>query len=298
MSPISGRAPLAPAEIWVHVDAVYNELLDRAPADRRWLLIQTLATAGSRRALQGSLPIAAGARILDVGCGYGASSLELAALRPATVTGLDIDEEVLDVARAAGEALRSRGVLPDGSSVRFAAGTAYQLPAAGGSLDVVFSRFVFQHLDDPAAAASEIFRVLRPGGLACVVDVDDGLSVSEPPPSAAYTRLAAALRAAQDGYGGDRYMGRRLAALLDFHGLIPGAVLVLPQAAYHRPAPGDPARQLLIERLLAARPGVVAGGHMPPGEFDADLAEVAAEDPGPTCEIEAHVAVVATRAEA
>ena len=202
------------------------------------------------------------------------------------------------MAREAADALGRRGALPAGSSVRFEAGSAYDLPLPDGSMDVVFCRFVFQHLDDPASAAAEIFRVLRPGGLACVVDVDDGLSVSEPPPSAAFTRLAAALRAAQGGYGGDRHIGRRLAGLLDFHGLTPGAVLVLPQAAYHRPGPGDPARQLLLERLLAARPGIVGGGHMPPGEFDADLAEVASEDLGPTCEIEAHVAVVATRAAA
>lgn len=277
------------------MDAVYNELLDRAPDSRRWLLMQTLATGGSRRVLQGSLPIAAGARILDIGCGYGASSLELASLRPAIVTGVDVDGEVLDVARAAAQALDRREALPAGSSVHFEAASAYGLPVPDGSMDVVFSRFVFQHLDDPAAAAAEMFRVLRPGGLACVVDVDDGLSVSEPPPSAAFTRLAAALRAAQGGYGGDRRIGRRLAGLLDFHGLTPGTVLVLPQAAYHRPGPGDPARQLLIERLLAARPGIVAGGHMPPGQFDADLAEVASENLGPACEIEAHVAVVATR---
>lgn len=286
---------VSPGDAWSQVDAVYTELLDRAPADRRWLLIQTLATGGSRRALQGSLPIAAGARILDIGCGYGASSLELAVLRPTSVLGLDLDRELLGVAGDAARAMDRRGAVPAGSSVEFLAGNAYHLPVADGSVDVVFSRFVFQHIDDPAVVAAEIFRVLRPGGLACVVDVDDGLSISEPPPSPAFTRLAAALRAAQDGYGGDRYIGRRLAGLLDFHGLTPSAVLVLPQAAYHRSEPGDPARQLLMERLLAARPGIVAGGHMPPGQFDADLAEVATEDLGPTCEIEAHVAVVATR---
>lgn len=285
-----------PGDPWSQIDAVYRELLDAAPADRRWLLIQTLVTGPSRRALQGSLPIAAGSRIVDVGCGYGASSLELAALRPATVVGVDTDNEVLAVARSASEKVAGRAVLPAGSSVTFEAGDAYDLPFTDRSVDAVFSRFVFQHLADPGAAAAEIFRVLRPGGVACVVDVDDGLSISEPPPSAAFTRLAAALRAAQEGYGGDRLIGRRLAGLLDFHGLTPGAVLVLPQAGYHHPAPDDPARKLLLERLEAARARIVDGGHMTAAEFESDLGEVAREQPGPTCEIEGHIAVVATRA--
>lgn len=283
---------------WPQIDTAYRELLDSAPADRRWLLIQTLATGASRRALQGSLPIAAGSRIADVGCGYGASSLELAALRPAVVAGIDMDAEVLAVARSAAATVADRGVLPAGSSVTFEVGDAYDLPFPDRSVDAVFSRFVFQHLAEPGQAAAEIFRVLRPGGLACIVDVDDGLSISEPPPSGAFSRLAAALRAAQGGYGGDRHIGRRLAAMVDFHGLTPQAVLVLPQAAYHRPASGDPARQLLLERLQAARAGIISGGHMTVSQFEADLQEVASEDPGPTCEIEGHVAVVATRAAA
>ncbi len=284
-----------PGDPWAQIDAAYRDLLEAAPADRRWLLVQTLATGPSRRALQGSLPIAAGARVVDIGCGYGASSLELAALRPVAVTGIDTDEQVLEVARSAAAAVTGRSALPPGSTVTFDVGDAYELPFPDGSVDAVYSRFVFQHLAEPGRAAAEIFRVLRPGGLCCIVDVDDGLSVSEPPPSAAFTRLAEALRAAQGGYGGDRHIGRRLAGILDFHGLTPGAVLVLPQAGYHRPSPGDPARQLLVERLQAARAGILAGGHMTVEQFEADLAEVAGEDPGPTCEIEGHVAVLATR---
>ncbi|HET9078187.1 MAG TPA: methyltransferase domain-containing protein [Acidimicrobiales bacterium] len=289
-------AAAPPASPWPVIDSVYHELLASAPPDRRWLLVQTLATASSRRPLQQSLPIGPGSRIVDLGCGYGATSLELAALRPASVVGVDTDEQVLGVASSAAALAEARSGLAPGSSVRFLPADAYDLPFADNSVDAVFCRFVFQHLDSPPAAAAEIERVLRPGGLACVVDVDDALSISDPPPSPAYQRLAAALRASQSGYGGDRHIGRRLAGILDFHGLNPTAVLVLPQAAYHRPAPGDPALRLLVERLEAARARIVAGGHMSAFEFDADLAELAAEEPGPTCEVEAHLAVVATKA--
>ena len=280
---------------WPIIDGVYADMLPLVPPDRRWLLAQTLATTQSRRALQQSLAIAPGSRILDVGCGYGASCLELAALRPVSVTGVDIDPSLLEAASTALSAALSRQALDPASTVSFQTGDAYELPFDDGSMDVVFSRFVFQHLESPGLGASEVERVLRPGGLACVVDVDDALSISEPPPSGAYLRLAAALRESQTGAGGDRHIGRRLAGLLDFHGLAPTAVLVLPQAGYHTPAPDDPARRLLIERLQAAREGIIAGGHMTESDFDADLAEVAAELPGPTCEIEAHLAVVAVK---
>jgi hypothetical protein len=128
-----------------------------------------------------------------------------------------------------------------------------------------------------------------------VVDVDDGLSISEPPPSEAFTALADALTASQAGRGGDRRVGRRLAGLLDSNGFEPAAVIVLPQAAYLTPAPGDPAAALMRQRLLAARPGIVSGGHMAADEFDRRLEEFAAETPVPRCEIEGHLAVVARR---
>ena len=94
----------------------------------------------------------------------------------------------------------------------------------------MFSRFPFQHLSSPAAVAADVARLLGPGGTACVVGIDDGLSLSEPPPSLAFQRLAADLKASQAAAGGDRHIGRQLPALLD-EGLTPTAVIVLPQAA-------------------------------------------------------------------
>lgn len=286
---------------WDPLDATYRALLERAPAERRWLLVQTLATGPSRRALLGSLPIRPGARVLDIGCGFGAAALELATLRPVTVLGIDMDLPVLAVAARAVAALTggpdptsSRGLAP-GSVVSFAAGDAYRLPVPDRSVDVALSRFVFQHLARPAEAATELHRVLRPGAMACVVDVDDGLSISEPEPSAAYQRLAGALRAAQAGAGGDRRVGRRLPALLEAAGFETGPVLVLPQAAYHRPQPGGPERALLIERLRAAKAAVVEGNHLSAEQFEAELETLAGEEPGPTLEVEAHLAVIATR---
>ena len=234
--------------------------------------------------------------MLDVGCGFGASSLELAALRPSQVVGLDMDRPVLGVAAEVAATGRVPGpAMAAGSTVGFAAGDAYRLPFPDRSFNGVSPGSCSSTWPTRPGRPPRFFRVLRPGGLACVVDVDDGLSISEPPPSEAFERLAGALRAGQVAAGGDRRIGRRLAGILDGQGLQPGPVLVLPQAAYHRPKPGDPERGLMLERLRTARESIVGGGHMTAGQFDADLAALVAEEPGPTCEIEAHLAVVASR---
>jgi SAM-dependent methyltransferase len=274
---------------WSEIDSTYSSHVRHAGPDRKWLLVQTLATAGSRRALLSSLQLPTGTRVLDIGCGFGASTLELATLGADLVVGVDLDRPPLETGR---DVARALGL---GGTAEFVEADAYRLPFPGRSVDAVFCRFVFQHLADPGAAAEEIRRVLRTGGLACVVDVDDGMSISEPPPSPTYERLAGALRASQGSAGGDRHIGRHLAGILDRCGLSPRNVLVLPQAAYRAGRPTDPERALLLDRLKAARAGIVERGITTEAEFDADLAELAGEDTPPTCEVEAHLAVVATR---
>ena len=280
--------------VWSAIDNALGEELPGAIDELRWLLIQTIMSAAQRRALLGSLKFRRGQRLLDLGCGFGAATLDFAALGEVQVVGLDSDRAVLAAARRISETVGLQVGLPSGRTT-FSSGDVYSIPFPGGSFDLVYSRFVFQHLEHPERAASEIARVLAPGGTACIVDVDDGLSISEPPPSAAFERLASALRSAQAAKGGDRYIGRRLAGLLDRHELTPAAVIVIPQAAYHRPEPTGPERSLMLERLRSRRAEITDGGYLSPEEFDSALAQYTSEDPAPSCDIEAHLAVFATK---
>ncbi len=278
------------------VDRAYAAELQREPDRRtRWLLQQTAATGPSRRALIGSLGVAAGARVLDVGTGFGCVPLELAAIAAVTAVGVDVDVDVLGAATRIAESAAASGGLVPGSSVRFHAADVLALPFAAASFDVATVRFVYEHIADRDLATDELARVLRPGGLACVVDVDDGLSISDPEPSAAFARVANAFRAAQAARGGDRYVGRTLARLLDAGGFDVTAVLVLPQAAYGPSLPSDPDRALLLERLRLARADMVATGLLDDSELDADLADLAAEVVHGQCQVEAHLAVVGRR---
>ncbi len=96
-----------------------------------------------------------GMRVLDVGCGTGNAAIR-AARRGGTVTGLDIVPALLDQGRAlAAEA---------GVEVEFVEGDAEDLPFEDASFDVVLSTFGCMFVPDHKRAASEIARVLRPGG--------------------------------------------------------------------------------------------------------------------------------------
>jgi len=103
------------------------------------------------------LALAVGERVLDVGCGCGATSLELAdAVGPTgTVVGLDVSAPMLERARTrAGERPGVSFVVADAQTFVFE-------PA---SFDAVCSRFGVMFFDDPVAAFANLARAVRPGG--------------------------------------------------------------------------------------------------------------------------------------
>ena len=112
--------------------------------------------------------LTAAAHVLDVGCGPGTITVDLAARVPdGQVTGIDAAAEALADARA--EAARR-----DQRNVTFDAGDVRHLDFADAAFDVVHAHQVLQHLTDPVAALAEMRRVCRPGGVVAARDGDYG----------------------------------------------------------------------------------------------------------------------------
>lgn len=104
--------------------------------------------------------------VLDAGCGTGLFAISLAeASAEWDVTGLDASQGMLDVARANAE---KRGV----DRLKLEQGSAYALPFDDASFDVVNASGLLPNLDDHPRVLEEFYRVLRPGGLLTLVEVD------------------------------------------------------------------------------------------------------------------------------
>jgi SAM-dependent methyltransferase len=112
--------------------------------------------------------VAAGQRVVDVGCGTGALTSVLAELvGPDHVAAADPSEPFV---------VKCRADVP-GADVRV--GPAEALPFADRSFDRALAQLVFHFVADPAAAAGEMMRVTRRGGTvaACVWDFTGGMSM-------------------------------------------------------------------------------------------------------------------------
>jgi 2-polyprenyl-6-hydroxyphenyl methylase/3-demethylubiquinone-9 3-methyltransferase len=94
------------------------------------------------------------AKVLDVGCGGGFLSNVLAQ-KGCRVTGVDLSEESLAVARAHDKS----------QSVVYQVADACSLPFPSASFDVVTAMDFLEHVEDPAKVIEEFSRVLKPGGL-------------------------------------------------------------------------------------------------------------------------------------
>ena len=110
--------------------------------------------------------LAAGQRLLDVGCGPGTITVDLARrVAPGQVVGLDREDEPLREAR-------THAASAELGNATFQVADLYRLPCPNDGFDVVHAHQVLQHLRDPVAALVEMRRVCRPGGWVAARDAD------------------------------------------------------------------------------------------------------------------------------
>lgn len=121
-----------------------------------------------RRAAVSMADVQAGDRVLDVACGTGDLTQAFARTEASSVVGLDFTPEMLEIARhkqaSLAPALRER--------IDYQQGDAMDLSFEDASFDVISIAFGIRNVADPAIAAAEFFRVLRPGGRLVVLEFD------------------------------------------------------------------------------------------------------------------------------
>ncbi|MFV2121500.1 class I SAM-dependent methyltransferase [Streptomyces sp. Act-28] len=144
-----------------------------------------------------------GLDVLDVGCGPGTITADLAArVAPGRVTAVDAAPGVLDQARATAT---ERGL--DG--IRFAVADAHALDFPDDAFDVVHAHQVLQHVADPIGSLREMRRVCRPGGVVAVRD-SDYAGFTWFPEVPALTEWRDLYRRVARANGGEPDAGRRL----------------------------------------------------------------------------------------
>jgi SAM-dependent methyltransferase len=193
--------------------------------------------------------VGAGMRCLDVGCGGGDVTFDLASLVGLTglAVGVDIDATKVELARADAEQVAVTNVEFRVADVTEGLGE--------DEYDVVYARFVLTHLRDPEAAVAEMKRVLRPGGRLVVEDIDFRGSFCDPEHDG-FERYEDIYVETARRAGGDPHIALRLPAMLVAAGFARVQPNVVQPAALDGEVKVLPALTLENIRATAVRLGV------------------------------------------
>jgi len=111
--------------------------------------------------LVGKIP--ANGSVLEIAPGPGYFCLELAKLGNYQITGLDISKSFVEIAR--------RNAKQAGLKIDFQEGNASKMPFNDGTFDFTFCQAAFKNFSKPVEAICEMYRVLKPNGIAVIADM-------------------------------------------------------------------------------------------------------------------------------
>ncbi|MCC5816569.1 MAG: GNAT family N-acetyltransferase [Leptospira sp.] len=183
------------------------------------LRFQAKTGFGLEKKMFDHLGISSDKEIIDVGCGPAFFANEVYnAYKPKKLHGLEIAENLIEIANRENSHV---------SAMSFTQGSVYQCPFEDNSFDLAYSRFVFQHLDQPQKGVNELKRIIRPGGKVIIEDIDDGLLFLEPTPPS-FEKVQSTSEKIQKDLGGDRLVGRKLFSMMQNAGFSKVSIQYLP----------------------------------------------------------------------
>jgi SAM-dependent methyltransferase len=165
-----------------------------------------------------------GMKCLDVGCGGGDVTFELARLVEPSgrVVALDFDEVKIELARAEAETNHL-------ANIEFRVDDIEQC-VLGAEFDFAFCKYIFSHLQNPERVLAKVREALRPGGIVVAVDTNWSGYFAEPD-SSVLGRFVELYIQTLKHRGGNANIGLRLPSLLTKHGFEGVQMSVLQLAA-------------------------------------------------------------------
>ena len=175
-----------------------------SPAERRRLVEQGSLIAEFTDQVLRESGLAAGMRVLDLGCGMGDLSLLAARIvgPEGAVVGVDRDAGALAAARTRAEEAGFQ-------NISFIQQPVEELALPPG-FDAVIGRLILMHLARPEEAVRRAVELLNPGGLAVFVETDMEIGGRSSPPVPAYDRCLEWIRITMQRSGVHTGMGMRL----------------------------------------------------------------------------------------
>ena len=207
------------------------------------------------------LHVAAGSQVLEVGSGLGILAGDVAAAAP----GVQVVGVESSAAQIAAANLRAGVTLQQGD--------AHALQFPDGSFDLVYGRYLLEHVADPERVLREMRRVTRPGGLVAACENDVTLLRFDPP-CPAFDRAWETFTRYQSTLGGDGLIGRRLYRLFRGAGFADVELSVQPEVHWHG-SPGYVAWvHNIIGNLESARHGMIGQGVISERDLNDGVAEL------------------------
>jgi SAM-dependent methyltransferase len=204
--------------------------------------------------------ISAGKTVLDIGCGPGYTSYDLAGLVAPSGKVIAVDESVRFV-----EHLKQRLRADAGVPIEPRVGDVQKLDLPPESIDAAYQRWVLCFVQDPEAVIRGVAKALKPGGVFAIQDYMHYEGVLLSPRSAAFMRFMAVASKAWNEHGGDTQVGMKLPGLLAKHGLRPVEISPLHRIA----RPDSPLWRWPTIFIETYAPKLVEEGRLTPEEHEA-----------------------------
>jgi len=163
------------------------------------------------------LEIPAGGRVLEVGSGLGLLARDVAVTsRPSLVVGVELLSEQLE--RAPRQT----------AGLGFVQADAHRLPFKSGTFDLVYTRYLLEHVHAPETVLGEVYRLLVPGG-GVYLQENNILINAFDPACPAFDLVWRKFAELQRRLGGDAEIGRRLYRLLRHSGFQDIRLTIAPE---------------------------------------------------------------------